>query len=61
MTIKEIIVAKLTSGKFLMTVAFTLTFCILAVMGKISADKMVEITLVIVYAYFTKRTENGVK
>lgn len=49
---KEKIVMKILSGKWLMTVAFTLTTCYLAWVGKIPVDIFVPLTTMIVGAYF---------
>jgi len=46
---------KLLSGKFLFTVITALVYAYLSVTGKLPVDKVGEITLVVLYAYFTKK------
>ena len=48
---------KLTSGKFIFTVITALIFAFCAVKRILPADKITEIILIVVYAYFNKPTE----
>jgi hypothetical protein len=57
MTLKQIIVEKITSGKFLFTITCALVFAYLSVKGILPADKVYDIILIVVYAYFTKKSE----
>lgn len=49
---KEKIVGKLLSGKFLMTVAVTGTLCFLAVTGKVDPKDFVVIATMVAGTYF---------
>jgi len=51
-------IEKFTSGKFLFTLITAFVFAFLSVTGKLPMDKVHEIILIIVYAYFTK-ANNG--
>jgi len=53
------LLAKLTSGRWIMTVSLTLTICTLGIMGRISPDDIMKIALMVVAFYFTKRDDNG--
>lgn len=57
----EKVINKLMSGKFLMTVAFTVTTCYLAWVGKIEAKDFVMLATMIVSAYFGQSVAKGVK
>jgi hypothetical protein len=59
MTKSEVIIAKLTSGKFLLTMIAGLVFGILAVNKTLPSDKVMEVILIVIYGYFTRKTENG--
>ena len=59
MRIIEVITAKLTSGKFLFTIGALLVYMYLSFTGKLPVDKVHEITLVVLYAYFTRKGDNG--
>jgi hypothetical protein len=51
---------KLLSGKFLFTVITALVFAYCAITGKLPQDKITEVILLVVYAYFNKPTNiNG--
>lgn len=54
MTAKEIIIEKFTSGKFIFTMVAALIFAYCAIKGILPQDKIMEVILVVVYAYFTK-------
>lgn len=51
------ILKKFSSGKFLLAVMLGITFCILALQGKVQSDDFIKAFLVILYAYFTKSKE----
>lgn len=57
----EKVIAKLMSGKWIMTVAFTATTCYLAWVGKIQADLFLPLTTMIVGAYFGQSVAKGDK
>jgi hypothetical protein len=57
--LKEIITEKLTSGKFIFTMVAALVFAYLAITKVLPTDKVMEVILIVIYAYFTKRQENG--
>ena len=59
MTKSEVIIAKITSGKFLFTIGSLLVFMYLGITGKLPADKVHEVVLIVIYAYFTRKTDNG--
>jgi hypothetical protein len=50
---KEVL-EKLTSGKFIFTMVAALIFAYCAIKGILPQDKIMEVILVVVYAYFTK-------
>lgn len=54
---KEQILKKVLSGKWIMTIAFTTTTCYLAWIGNISAEVFVPLVTMIVTAYFSKGKE----
>lgn len=57
MTLKEITIKQFTSGKFLFTITCALVFAYLSVKGILPSDKVYDIILIVVYAYFTKKSE----
>ena len=61
---REAIVAKLISGKFLFTLISAGVFAYMSIAGKLPQDKVMEVVLIVIYAYFTKpaqqpKDENG--
>jgi len=54
MQIPKEIIEKATSGKFIFTMVSALVFAYCAVRGILPQDKIMEVILVVVYAYFTK-------
>jgi len=52
------LIEKLTSGRFILTVAVSYTLCKMALTSMISPAEFLTIAGVVVYAYFTKK-ENG--
>ena len=61
MTKTEFILAKVLSGKFLFTIIAALVFAIMALKGLLPQDKVMEVVLIVIYAYFTRKgdTPNG--
>jgi hypothetical protein len=57
MSLKEIIVRQFTSGKFIFTVISAGVFAYLSIKGILPADKVHDIILIVIYAYFNKRQE----
>jgi hypothetical protein len=52
------VIFKATSGKFIFTVVVAAVYAKLALGGIIAVERVQEITLVVLYAYFTRK-ENG--
>jgi len=48
-------VTKLTSGRFIFTVVCAGVFAYTSITGVLKEDKMMEILLIVVYAYFNRR------
>ena len=46
--------AKLFSGRFLFTLIAALVFAILSLRGQLPQDKVMEVILLVVYAYFNR-------
>ena len=57
MTIKEVITAKLTSGKFIFTIISGIVFAVMSITGKLPPDKTYEIIVLVVYAYFSRKSD----
>ena len=45
---------KLLSGRFLFTIIAAIVFAVLAITGKLPTDKVQEVILIVVYAYFSR-------
>ena len=45
---------KLLSGRFIFTVVAALVFSIMSISGKLPVDKVNEIILIVIYAYFSR-------
>jgi hypothetical protein len=53
-------IEKATSGKFLFTMVAALVFAILSLKHYLPQDKVMEVILIVIYAYFQKNpTQNG--
>ena len=48
------LLAQITSGRFICTVVVILVYAFLACKGVLKEDRVMEITLVVLYAYFNK-------
>lgn len=59
----EKIIDKCLSGRFIFTIITALVFAYLAITKTLGIDKVTEIILLVVYAYFTRqdRTNGGAK
>ena len=53
------IIDKISSGKFWLTIICGVVFAYCAMKKILPEDKVMEIILIVVYAYFTKQKENG--
>lgn len=51
---KERIINKLISGRFIFTIVAATVFAHLSMTGRLSIDKVGEILLIVIYAYFTR-------
>jgi len=51
--------SKLLSGKFLFTVICAFVFAYMSINGLLPSDKVNEIILIVIYAYFTKKDNKG--
>jgi len=52
------ILCKFMSGRWLITVASTFVFVYLSINGILPIDRVMEIILIVIYAYFTKSRSN---
>jgi len=52
------LVFRVTSGRFIFTIVVALVYAFLAVNGMLTEDRINEITLVVLYAYFSKHRED---
>ncbi|MBM3701728.1 MAG: hypothetical protein FJW63_01845 [Actinobacteria bacterium] len=48
------VMEKLTSGRFLFTLAAILVFTVLSIQKVLPLDKVQEVILIVIYAYFTR-------
>lgn len=55
----ERLIWKVTSGRFIFTVVVAGVYAYLAINGILSEDRIMEITLVVLYAYFNIPRPNG--
>jgi len=53
-TFWEIIISKITSGRFISTCVVVGVYAYLACNGVLKEDRIMEITLLVLYAYFSK-------
>ena len=49
------ILPKLLSGRFLFTLGALLVFIVLSITGKLPIDKIQEVILIVIYAYFSRQ------
>ena len=59
MTNMERIIFKLTSGRFIWTIIMSGVFAYLACTGILETDRVMEILLIGIYAYFTRTRTMG--
>jgi hypothetical protein len=57
--IKDKIVCKLLSGRFWLTMMVGVTYVYLACTGILGVQEVMEVTLLVAYAYFQKARTNG--
>ena len=55
----ERLIFKLTSGRFIFTCVVAGVYAYLAITGGLKEDRIMEILLIVVYAYFSRPRENG--
>lgn len=56
----ERLMYKITSGRFVFTIVAALVYARLAMTGALKEDRVMEILLIVVYAYFSRpRTDNN--
>ena len=57
----KMVIEKLMSGRFLFTIGALLVFMYLSTSGKLPVDKVHDIILIVLYAYFSRndRGQNG--
>lgn len=53
------IIEKLSSGKFIFTMVAAGVFAYTSIKGMLPIDKVHDIILIVIYAYFTKRQEQN--
>jgi len=57
----ERLIFKITSGRFIFTIVVALVYAYLAINGGLDEDRINEITLIVLYAYFNRdRAATGV-
>ena len=57
--IAERLIWKVTSGRFIFTIIVGFVFAYLACTGALKEDRVMEVVLVVLYAYFTQKRQNG--
>ena len=56
----ERIIYKMTSGRFIFTIVVAIVYAFLAITGALKEDRVMEITLIVLYAYFARpRTDTN--
>jgi len=45
---------KITSGRFIFTIVVAYVFCYMSITGALPTDKITEIMMIVLYAYFTR-------
>ena len=59
---RDFIISKLLSGRFIFTIITACVFAYMSLSGKLPQDKVMEVVLVVLYAYFNRhRTEEKPK
>lgn len=60
MDLLERLIFKVTSGRFIFTIVVAGVYAYLAITGNMNEDRINEITLIVLYAYFNmQRSSNG--
>ena len=57
--IVERLIWKVTSGRFIMTIIVGIVYAYLACNSILKEDRIMEITLIVLYAYFSRTRTNG--
>ena len=57
MTMGERFSEKLSSGKWIFTIITAGVFAYMSISGKLPQDKVMEVVLIVIYAYFTKPSQ----
>ena len=55
----ERLIWKVTSGRFIFTIVVGFVFAYLACTGVLKEDRIMEVTLIVLYAYFSRPRQNG--
>lgn len=50
--------SKILSGRFIFTIVTAFVFAVLAMKGQLPQDKVMEVILLVVYAYFNRQDRN---
>jgi len=58
MDLLERLIFKVTSGRFIFTIVVALVFSYLAIHGVLKEDRIMEVTLIVLYAYFTQKRDH---
>jgi len=59
MNLIERVLVKFTSGRFILTIAASIVFIYLSINEILPIDRVMEIILIIIYAYFSRPRLNG--
>ncbi len=54
------LVEKISSGRFIFTIVTAFVFAYCAIHGTIGTDKVMEVVLLVIYAYFNRQDRNKV-
>jgi len=57
--IVERFIWKITSARFILTIIIGSVYAYLAMNGILKEDRVMEITLIVLYAYFSRERQNG--
>lgn len=54
------LIFKITSGRFIFTIVVVMVYAYLATTGNMDEERINEITLIVLYAYFTKSNKDQI-